>query len=181
MNRFYAILSKRAQAIGPADEAGRKALYAQVRAQLDTLIDGADPPMSTYQRLMQMQALETAIADVEAEMTRITAPAEEDEPRGAMARLMRRKPPPPPAAEPDLRPAQDSDLRTAIPPRQGRKVEDILETDPDAQLSFGVIIVIIGGLFLLLLIGVVIALDPSSFDLLNRNPDIPDPPAAPKQ
>ncbi len=177
MNRYYAILSKRAHALGSNNEPGRKALYAQVRAQLDKMIDAADPPMSTYQRLMQMQALETAIADVEAEVRRTNAAAEEK--RAAAARRAQEQREQAAKGDPsatggDTGHAQTAGSSTPMPPRQGRKVEEILEDDPDAQLSPGLIIVIIGSLFLLMLIGVVIALDPSSFDLLGQNPATPD-------
>jgi len=40
----------------------------------------------------------------------------------------------------------------------------------ESRLSFGIIMAIIGGLAVLMVIGVIIALDPSTLDILKRNP-----------
>lgn len=57
-----------------------------------------------------------------------------------------------------------------MPPRQGRNVDELLHEYEESRLSFGIIMAIIGGLAMLLVIGVIIALDPSSLDVLRRNP-----------
>ena len=158
MNRFHAILARRAVELGPDNADARQELYARTRTQLDQLIARADPPMSAYQRLMQMQELETAINDIEANIDRLFA--------------ARHAPPPPPPQQPPQQPQHmpPGGTLTQLPPRQGRNVDELLHEYEESRLSFGIIMAIIGGLAVLMVIGVIIALDPSSLDILRRNP-----------
>ncbi|MCB1482463.1 MAG: hypothetical protein KDJ55_10930 [Rhodobiaceae bacterium] len=155
MNRFHAILARRAVELGPDNAGARQELYAATRAHLDQLIAQSNPPMSAYQRLMQMQELETAISDIEANIDRLFA-------------MRSRQAPKAPPYQPPQRPPEGT--LTQLPPRQGRNVDELLHEYEESRLSFGIIMAIIGGLAVLMVIGVIIALDPSTLDILKRNP-----------
>ncbi|MCB1479177.1 MAG: hypothetical protein KDJ62_09960 [Rhodobiaceae bacterium] len=157
MNRFHAILARRAVELGPDNADARQELYAQTRTHLDQLIARADPPMSAYQRLKQMQELEDAIKDIEGNIDRLFAARQPQPPRQQ-----------PPAYQPPQPP--HGGTLTQLPPRQGRNVDELLNEYEESRLSFGIIMAIIGGLAVLMIIGVIIALDPSSLDILRRNP-----------
>ena len=104
---------------------------------------------------MQMQELETAISDIEANIDRLFA-------------MRSRQAPKAPPYQPPQRPPEGT--LTQLPPRQGRNVDELLHEYEESRLSFGIIMAIIGGLAVLMVIGVIIALDPSTLDILKRNP-----------
>ncbi|MCB1472087.1 MAG: hypothetical protein KDJ68_04180 [Rhodobiaceae bacterium] len=153
MNRFHAILAKRLSVLDPEDREARQQLYARVRSELDRLIAASNPPLSAYQRLKRMQDLEIAITDVEEQVEKSLA--------------ARRAQGEQPYAQPQL-PAPGAS--TPLPPRQGRNVDELVDDQAGGPLSLGVIATIIVALVLLMLIGVIIALDPSTLDILKRNP-----------
>lgn len=159
MNRFHAILARRAVEFGADGAEARRQFYSEVRTQLDEIIARADPPMSAYQRLKQMQELEEAIADVERHIETLLARNGVSQPVSPA----RQQGQPQTATTP---PGHG----TPLPPRQGRNVDELLHEYEESRLSFGIIMAIIGGLAMLLVIGVIIALDPSSLDVLRRNP-----------